>query len=131
MRLSGTSSPPRRVFAAFLAALTLFVAALGFSPALHHVLHAAPVATRTTVTDGACDKAHSSPAADGLDQSHVCAVTLFSQGVLLNGVAPVLAPVERIFAPAARPAEFIAPAAPTFLFRPARGPPSANLEFVV
>ena len=111
MRPSGLLPSSHRLLAALLAALTFVVASLVFAPGAHQALHEVEYAAAQDAG------AHPEHPADAAQHAHVCAITLFAQGLdapavyvpvplpeqvpaatprLLNSAAPCVAPAYRL-----------------------------------
>ena len=114
----------RRLLAAGCAALVLLLGLMAVNPALHDLAHQSASADKPACAHQ--DHGPATPPADQTKGGHVCAVTLFAQGLALATplVAPDTTPVawhDLIFSAVEEPLL----TAPRYLHQPERGPPVA------
>jgi hypothetical protein len=117
-----------RAIALFAAGLVMLLSLSAVSPELHAWLHE-PEQEHTAQTSALpCEHASNNavPASDSEDaETHQCAVTIFSQGVLSHAVALFTQPCEGILrAVNHRAFEQLALAQPRFLHLPPQAPPA-------
>lgn len=108
----------RRLLAAGCVALVLALGAMAVNPALHALAH---------VNDAGCkhgDHGHDSVPTDAAAADHVCAITLFAQGLALTApisVPPAMPVVWHELIPASVEEPLLT--VPRFLHAPPCGPP--------